>query len=46
MGKKGKELTLDFEAVWLNNQRADHLRQFAAFLTGRQVIDGDRQSRV
>lgn len=44
--KKGKELTLDFEAVWLTHQRPDHLRQFASFLAGRQEIDDDKQSRV
>lgn len=31
--KKGKELTLDFEAVWLNTpQRPAHLQQFTDFL--------------
>ena len=35
--KKGKELTVDFEAVWLNaHQGSAHLRSFAEFLTGRQ----------
>lgn len=33
--KKGKELTLDFEAVWLNTpKRPGHLRQFSDFLVG------------
>ena len=35
--KKGKELTIDFEAVWLNaHQGSAHLRSFAEFLTKRQ----------
>ena len=34
---KGQELTLDFEAVWLNaSQRPDHLRQFAEYLSAYQ----------
>jgi hypothetical protein len=33
--KKGKELTLDFEAVWLNMpQRPVHLQQLTDFLAG------------
>ena len=32
---KGKELTLDFEAVWLNTpQRPVHFQQFTDFLAG------------
>ncbi|TSK05159.1 MAG: LysR family transcriptional regulator [Geobacter sp.] len=35
--KKGKELTLDFEAVWVNtSERPDHLRQFTEFMAGRE----------